>query len=306
MEFDDLSRQIAEMFPRLSPQLQRAAHYVLQRPDDVALNSMRKIAADAKVHPSTMVRLARAFDFESYTGFRDPFQQRLRIRPTGYLDRARDLQARGAGEEASFLLRDVMNTHDANLRECFEVNGPEAFRSCAEALSAAQRIFVVGLRGYFSVAFFFHYVYRMFRRNAVLLDGRGGTFTDELRNLAKDDALFAISVHPYSYATVKSVEYAKKQGATTVVVTDSLVSPLAKSGDNVLIVNNESPSFFHSVAPAMAVVESLIVLMVARGGEETLRAIEDSERHLEDIKAYWNQNANPGKKPSKPRRPRNP
>jgi DNA-binding MurR/RpiR family transcriptional regulator len=306
MDFNDLSRRIADMFPRLSPQLQRAAHHVLQRPDDVALKSMRKVAADAEVHPSTMVRLARAFDCESYTEFRDPFQQRLRIRSTSYLDRARDLQARGAGEEASILLRDVLATHDANLRECFEVNGPDAFLACAEALSEAQQIFVAGLRGYFSVAFFFHYVYRMFRRNAILLDGRGGTFTDVLRTLAKDDVLLAISVHPYSYATVKAVEYAKKQGATTAVVTDSLVSPLAKSGDHVLIVNHESPSFFHSVAPAMAAVESLIVLMVARGGEETLRAIAESERHLEEIKAYWNQNANPRSKPTKPRRPRSP
>jgi hypothetical protein len=56
----------------------------------------------------------------------------------------------------------------------------------------------------------------------------------------------------------------------------------------------------------MAVIESLIVLMVARGGEETLRAIEDSERHLREIKAYWNQSAKPTKNSSKPRRPRNP
>jgi DNA-binding MurR/RpiR family transcriptional regulator len=306
MDFDELSRQIADGYSRLSPQLQRAAHHVLQRPDDVALKSMRKVAADAEVHPSTMVRLARAFDCESYTEFRDPFQQRLRLRPISYLDRARDLQARGAGEEASILLRDVLTTHDANLRECFEVNGPEAFVACADALSTAHRIFVAGLRGYFSVAFFFHYVYRMFGRNAVLLDGRGGTFTDLLRTLAEDDVLFAISVHPYSHATVKAVEYAKKQGAKTVVITDSLVSPLAKSGDHVLIVNNESPSFFHSVAPAMAVVESLIVLMVARGGESALRAIEDSERHLEEIKAYWVQDAKPSTKPSKPRKPRRP
>ena len=117
MGFNGLSRQIADIFPRLSPQLQRAAHHVLQRPDDVALKSMRKVAADAEVHPSTMVRLARAFDFESYTEFRDPFQQRLRLRPTSYLDRARDLQERGAGEEASILLHDVLTAHGANLRE---------------------------------------------------------------------------------------------------------------------------------------------------------------------------------------------
>ncbi|MDP6785533.1 MAG: MurR/RpiR family transcriptional regulator [Rhodospirillales bacterium] len=306
MDFNDLSRQIADMFPRLSPQLQRAAHHVLQRPDDVALKSMRKVAADAEVHPSTMVRLARAFDFESYTGFREPFQQRLRLRPTTYLDRARDLQECGAGEEASILLRDVVTTHGANLRECFEINGPDTFLACADALSEARRIFVVGVRGYYPVAFFFHYVYRMFRPNSILIDGRGATLIDDLRVIDSDDVILAISVHPYSYESVKAVEYAKKRGATTVVVTDSLVSPLVESGDNVLIANDKSPSFFHSVAPAMAVVESLIVLMVARGGEETLCAIEDSERHLREVKAYWNQSVKPTGKSLRPRGPRSP
>jgi DNA-binding MurR/RpiR family transcriptional regulator len=146
----------------------------------------------------------------------------------------------------------------------------------------------------------------MFRPNSILIDGRGATFTDDLRIIDKGDVVLAISVHPYSFEAVKSVEYAKKRGATTVVVTDSLVSPLVQNGENVLIVNHESPSFFHSIAPAMAVVESLIVLLVARGGEETLRAIEGSERHLREIKAYWNQSAKQTKKSSKPRRPRSP
>ena len=88
MDFAALSKNIAEKFPRLSPQLQRAARHVLDRPDDVALMSMRRLATSAGVHPSTMVRLARAFEFLSYNDFREPFQQRLRIRPADYLARA--------------------------------------------------------------------------------------------------------------------------------------------------------------------------------------------------------------------------
>ena len=306
MGFNDLSRQIADIFLRLSPQLQRAAHHVLQRPDDVTLKPMRKVAADAEVHPSTMVRLARAFDFESYTEFRDPFQQRLRLRPTSYLERACDLQERGAGEDASFLLHYLLTAHDANLRECFENNKPDAFIACVEALSKARRIFVVGVRGYYPVAIIFHYVYRMLRRNSIMIDGRESTLIDDLRIIDTNDGILAISVHPYSCESVKAVEYAKKRGATMMVVTDSLVSPLVESGYNVLIVNDESPSFFHFVTPAMAVVEYLIVLLVLRGGDETLRAIEESERHLDEIRAYWNPGKKPSCKTSKRRRPRRP
>ena len=303
MDFATLSKRIAETFPRLSPQLQRAARHVLDRPDDVALMSMRGLAASAGVHPSTMVRLARAFDFASYNQLREPFRQHLRISPAGYLARARDLQARGAEGEPAALLWDLLSADLANLRVSFEANGVEKFAAAAETLSGAERIYVAGLRSSYPVAFFFHYVYRMFRSNAVLLEGHAGTFADGLRALTSGDVMLAISVEPYTVETVKAVEYAKGQGAAVVVLTDSLVSPLAESADHVLIVNNETPSFFHSVAPAIAVAEALIVLMVAEGGPLALESIEKSEGQLANFDAYWRRRT-VKKRPRSERRPR--
>lgn len=293
MDFESVSQRIADAFPRLSPQLQRAARHVLDHPDDVALMSMRRIAANAGVHPSTMVRLARAFDYASYNRFREPFQHRLRGRNATYLDRARTLQARGSGGATSDLVDEILETAIANLRDGFDHNGVDALSACAEALGKARRVYVVGLRGCFPVAFFFHYVYRMFRDNAVLLDGRGGTFADELRVLGPGDIVLAISVDPYTHETVRAVEYAKRQGGTALVLTDSPVSPLARNADHVIIVGTESPSFFHSIAPAMALAEALVILMVARGGRKALDSIAESEGQLDDFDAYWHREEPP-------------
>ncbi len=287
MDYAALSRRIADRFPRLSPRLQQAARHVLDRPDDVALMSMRRLAAEAEVHPSTMVRLARAFDCDSYTDFREPFQQRLRVHPGGYLARARDLQARGAEGDAPDLVSEILAKDSANLRQTFEANGPDKFIEVGRALTAARRLYVVGLRSVYPVAFFFHYAYSMFRDNAVLLDGRGGTLADGLRSFGPGDVIFAISFEPYTFETVRAVDYATEHGGQAVVMTDSLVSPLAKNADHILIVRNESPSFFRSIAGAVAAVEALIVLMTAEGGEAALAAIRDSESQLESFDAYW-------------------
>ncbi len=56
MDFVALDKLITDGFSQLSPQLQRAARHVLDRPDDVAPMTMRGLAASAGVHPSTMVR----------------------------------------------------------------------------------------------------------------------------------------------------------------------------------------------------------------------------------------------------------
>lgn len=289
MDFTAINQRLADVFPQLSPRLQKAARYVLDRPDDVALLSMRGLAAKADVHPSTMVRLARSLDFSGYAAFREPFQQRLRVRPAGYLDRARKLQARGGDGEDAKLLQEVLSANLTNLNETFEVNDVEKFRDFAKTLAAARRIYIVGLRSVFPVAFFFHYACRMFRDDTILLDGRGGTFADDLRQLGKGDVILGISFDPYTQETVRAVEFAKDHGGEAAVLTDSPVSPLAKLGDHMLLIKNESPSFFHSIASAMAAVEALIVLMVAEGGRPALNTIRDSEGQLDGFDAYWHQ-----------------
>ncbi len=287
MDFDTLTRRMADEFTRLSPQLRQAARYTLDRPEDVALMSMRTVATQAGVQPSTMVRLARSLGFTSYTAFREPFETRLRRRPNGLLARARDLQARGAEGRATGLLQEVLSTDIANLRDTFANNDVARFEACAAVLSRGRRVFILGVRSCYPVAFFFHYAYGMFRDNGILLDGRGGTFADELRGFSRDDVMMVISVEPYSDKTVRSMEYCHKRGGTAVAVTDSVVSPVAANADHVLVVSNHSPSFFDSIAAAMAAVEALIVLMVAAGGDNALATIEESERHLDDFRAYW-------------------
>lgn len=287
MEFSDLSTLIADRFPRLSPQLQVAARHVLDRPDDVALKSMRTVAADAGVHPSTMTRLVRALDIASYDVFRDAFQHRLRAHPADWAGRAQELQARAGGRRRE-AVGDVLDAAVANVRESFDANAYARFEACAQALGGARRLYVAARRSCFPIGFYFHYVYGVFRTNSLLMDGYGGTFADRMRGFGAGDVLFAISFDPYSAKTVQAVEFARENGGSSVVMTDSLVSPLVDDPDRTLIIRNESPSFFPSIAPAMAVVEALVALMVLNDGDDAVTAIRRSERQLRHFDAYWN------------------
>ena len=288
MDYQDLTATIAASFPRLSPRLRTAARHVLDRPDDVALNSMRRVAADAGVHPSTMVRLARALDFDSYNDFRAGFQTRFRSHPTDYTGRARELQARSDGSTTR-VLADVGSHVGANLHDTFAANGSERFEACARAILKGRRVYVAGLRSCYPVAFFFHYIYGMFRHNAFLLTGGGGSFGDNLRGFGREDVLIAIGFEPYTRDIIHAVRYVRDLGGTVVVLTDTLVSPLLdKDADLALIIRNESASFFHSISPAIAVAEALAALIVVEEGEDALHAIEDSTSQLARFMAYWN------------------
>ena len=48
----------------------------------------------------------------------------------------------------------------------------------------------------------------------------------------------------------------------------------------------DTPSFFHTMAPAFAAVECLAALVAARRGPETLAALDESERQLAAFGTY--------------------
>ncbi len=293
--FSDLERELQRRYPALSPRLKTAARYALDMPDDIALLPLRRVAARAGVAPATLVRLARALDFPSYSAFRNVFAQRLRGGPGRYGGSARALQARetmqaGNGADMSVpggVLDELFAMDKGNLDRTLAENPPMLFSAAARRLMAARRVYVVGRRKCFPVASYFHYAARMCRGDVFLAQGIGGMVMDDLVEIGTGDVLLAVGFEPYTRETVMAVQYARVRGAGLVVITDSPVSPLAAEGGDVFTVANASPSFFRSITGAMAIAQALVALMVARGGNDVVARIEQMEKNLDGFEAYW-------------------
>lgn len=262
---------------------------MLDRPDDVALQSMRQLAGEAGVTPATMVRLAKALGYEGYEHFRAPFQERLRDPEGSYSARARAMQAGHDLESGDPTVQMLLRQHDMeveNLGRTFDGIGAERLADAAGLLAEAQTLYVIGLRSCYSVAFLFHYSVRLFRSSVHLIDGHAATLPDAVRGIRRGDAVLAISFAPYTRETVEIVEFSAANGAQIVAITDSEVSPLAAVADEVLVVRTDSPSFLHSMLGAVSVAQALTAAMVLAQGEPALAELSESESQLLRFKAY--------------------
>lgn len=65
-----ITRRLEKSYQSFAPQLRKAARYVVKAPTEVALYSLREVAARAEVGPTTLVRLAEQLGFPSYNAFR--------------------------------------------------------------------------------------------------------------------------------------------------------------------------------------------------------------------------------------------
>jgi DNA-binding MurR/RpiR family transcriptional regulator len=273
-------------FDGLSPQLKEAARWVIDHPADVALLTMREQARRAGIPPATLTRLAQRFKLKGYDEIRRLSAEAVRERPDSYRWRAEELLQRRDSEGDAALIQDIFSSLSRHLQELSRPVVVDRFRAAADIIANARRVFCLGLRSTFSVAYSFHYARALFGAESVLVDGPGGIATDALRTIGPADVLLAISVKPYTRQTLQAVRYADKRGARVIAVTDSEVSPLAMLARQTLVVGTETPSFFHTMAPAFAAIECLTALVAARRGSETLKSLAASEAQLEAFDTY--------------------
>jgi DNA-binding MurR/RpiR family transcriptional regulator len=267
-------------FEGLSPQLQEAARWVVDHPADVALLTTREQARRAGVAPATMTRLAQRIGLKGYDEIRKLYAEAVRQRPESFRARAEELLQRRDTEGDAALAHDVLSSLARHLQALTSPESIERFTAAAKLIAGAERVFCLGLRSSFAVAYIFHYVRSLFGASSVLIDGAGGTGVDLLRTIGSADVMLAISVKPYTRHTVHAARYSRARGVKIVAVTDSEMSPLAALADETLIVRTETPSFFHTMAPAFATVECLAALVAARRGSQTLAAVAASEKQF--------------------------
>lgn len=280
---DELSSRHAS----LTPQLRRAAKYVLDHPSEVGVTSIRALAGMADVTPNTLVRLAKEFGFQGYSEFREPFRRSLRERHESIPDRARWLQSLGRGGSEAAIIGQMASELLGNVEHLYSTVAPADLKRAAELITQGRSSYVLGSRGSYSLAHNFYYVARMALSNLVLVPRQASTPLDDIIGIGSGDVLLAIALAPYARDTVQAARYAKEQGAAVVAVTDSRASPLVQGADVVFVAPSRSPQFFNSIVASAALLETLMAVIVAEGDEGMLASIRLYDRVREDSHAYW-------------------
>jgi DNA-binding MurR/RpiR family transcriptional regulator len=286
MDRGPLTEQIIRGFDDMPTQLQAGARYVLDRPRDVALLSMREQARQAGVQPATMTRLAKRLGMDGYDDVRELYAAAVRDGDLGFAGKAgvQVISQKLKGDKA--LAADMLKSISKQIDQLATQASLERLVTAARTLASARRIYCLGLRSSHSVAWHLHYVLTLVGDRSIHIDGIAATGADALARATSRDVLLVASVMPYTRLTIELAEYAVEKGIEVVAITDSAVAPLAQIAQHVVIVQTESPSFFHAMSPAFAVAEVLGAVIAGRGGEEALASLRHSDGHLAALNTH--------------------
>ena len=139
---------------------------------------------------------------------------------------------------------------------------PNDLAKAARIIGKADSVFLLGQMRSAPLVELIRYLLTMVGKKCIMLDPSGGLATHMARTMGPKDALLAVSFRFYAKEVVSIVEKVAAQGQGIVAVSDSALSPLAKSA-HVLLTAQEHPGPLSRSITAPICLAQAIALAVA-------------------------------------------
>lgn len=265
-DYEALIRLIHARYDEMSNSYQKIAVYLTQNPNDVAVLSVNAIAERCGIHASNFVRYAQSLGFSGFKELQAVFQRRLSTAAPGFDARIKALETElgaNAGGDLGFL-RDLVVRDVTSLQDLLSDISAEQISKAAALMEKADTIYLIGQLRSIPVVELLRYVLTMLGKRTVLLDTGGGLATHMAKAARKNDLLFAVSFRFYATEVVNVVEQTAARGVPIVAITDSTLSPLAKSAEVLFAVPEHEYTFSRSLAAPMCLAQALCVALAAR------------------------------------------
>lgn len=237
-----LRTQLSDM----TPQIQMAARFILDRPQDVMLMSMRELANEAGVSHSTIMRLSDWLGLDGYTALRQVFISSFRegsvvVTTEAGLPASPGEEGRAAALIASSIKDLAADKAQAQLAEA------------AGLLMNARSIILVGSAQEIPVIGHASHLFQA-------LGGRVQTPERFQADEAEEEGacLLAISLRPYGDAPRRAMRVARQRGIPSLAITDSAKASVARMADVPVVFRPAAVAHnIPSLTPAIAAIEAI-------------------------------------------------
>ncbi len=247
---------LTERIEQLSNKRQEVIRPILEHPREYVLLSIRALAKRLKTDPATIVRIVQGLGFENYRQFQRHLHE-LALAFATSLDTMQQMQqsvnaSQPAQPAAATVLRDLKNLQ--GLKNSID---DARFTRLAKRVYSSRRIIILAGDLASVIAEYLAYQLNILGL-PVFLATSHGPITHTVRSITKQDLVIAISFRRGLRPTVEGVEQARLRGAYCVGITDTYVSPLARTCHELFLASVDSLSFGASYTAPMALANAML------------------------------------------------
>jgi DNA-binding MurR/RpiR family transcriptional regulator len=270
----------------LSPTLRRAADFVLQNPDVVAMHSLRQVAAASELKPPSFTRLSKSLGLENYEELRELCRREVQGQQATFADKAAALLNRKGPKAGSFLISHAA-AGIANIEKMLAGIDTQVLAAAADLLASSRSVVLVGSMSSAPLVDYLGYMATMALPNWRVALRNQEPVSVTLRGMGRRDSVLVLTHKPYARASVLAARRAAELDVPVIAVTDSFTAPVAGAAQHVFIVPTESPHFFASEVALILFFEALLGMVVRRSGNQAQRRIAHIEQENHRSGEYW-------------------
>ena len=185
------------------------------------------------------------------------------------------------------VVESVLNQDIDKIRRTIDEVSREDFKRTVNAIINAENIYVFGVKSASYIANFFAYYLDLIFGNVHILDSTSKTTTyEKLFRITDKDVMIGISFPRYSLMAVDAMNFAHERGAEVVAITDSMVAPVVKDADEVLLARSDIASVVDTLVAPLSLINALLVAIVIERKEDIKKTFTDLEEVWKEQNVY--------------------
>lgn len=278
---DNIFNIIDEKYSSFTKTFKLISDYIKENYSKIVFLSIQELGESMGVSNSSITRYCKELGYEGYAEFQKAIQTLVQKDITPMREIKRSISDLKDEED---ILQKTIELNIAGLQNMYSENLKTAFQKAVELVSEGKRIYIVGTRSTFTVAYYLHFMLSRFMDNIILLSPGQMDVYDRIYDIDEKDVLIAISFSRYTKFTAEVTDFFKNKGCQIVSVTDSYSSPIAVKGNCVLILQNSSSTY--SYAAAMTALNALVTAVGAKDKERTLIKMNEKEKNCFENDIY--------------------
>ena len=279
----DISQRIEKGYSGFSKGQKKIANAIINEYDKTAYMTAGKLGDFVGVSESTVVRFASELGYEGYAEFQSAVQElvRAKLTPNQRIELTKQRMS-DADIVESAMLSDINK-----IRATMETLDKDAFHGAIDAILDAKRCYIMGARSSDTLARLLAYNLSLAFDNVKHIQPMSNAeIYEQLFYIGEGDVVIAFSFPRYSSKMVNAVKFAKQNGATVIVFTDSSLSPIAEYASYLLLAQSDMAAFMDSFVAPMSIINAMIISITNKREREIRQRFDKLEQIWDEYGVY--------------------
>jgi len=284
----NIIKKICENYSEFSKGQKLIADYILNHYEKAAFLTGAKLGEIVGVSESTIVRFAILLGFDGYPNLQKALKELIKSK----LTTIQRIEISSNRINEADILKSVLQSDMEKIKTTLLEIDKIEFNTIVESILKAKTIYIIGMRSCAPLASFLGFYFNLIFDNVRLVNTISGSeMFEQIIKASSSDVLIGISFPRYSIRSIKAMQFAKSQNATTIAITDSFDSPLSEFANHSIIARSDMASFVDSLVAPLSVINALIVAVGIKKKDDIHQTFEKLEKIWDQYEVYQKYNS---------------